>query len=182
MKTTYILGAVVLAILAVLCGMAATMYYMQDEAAGTFSYVKQSLKGLTALGCVVTAVINVCAVLLLSLLLSSLMGNALKEIVALLLYTLCCSAFCLFLKQIFSSLRTYSAIIPLLTVVLIGICPVFFDFRSLTFLQLLFPPTYYVNSLYNSYYLIYMVIYTVICLALSFGLKTIKAALKSIKK
>ena len=35
------------------------------------------------------------------------------------------------LKNIFTNLRTYSALIPLLTVLFIGLCPVFFDFRKL---------------------------------------------------
>lgn len=170
-----------LAILAVLCGMAATMYYMQDEAAGTFAHVKQRQRGLTAFGCIVTAVMNVSAVLLLSLCLSSLVGNIAKEILALLLYTFCCASFCLLLSRIFTSLRTYSAIIPLLTVVLIGICPVFFDFRDLSALQMLFPPTYYVNSVYDSRYLVYMFVYTVVCSMLSFALQALKTVIKTAK-
>lgn len=171
-----------LAILAVICAMAATMYYMQDELAGTFSYVKQKQKGLTALGCVLTAVINVSVVLFLSLCLSSLMHNVFKEILALLLYALCCSAFCLLLKQIFSSLRTYAAVIPLFAIIFIGVCPVFFDFRSLSFLQMLLPPTYYVNAIYNNTYFIGMIVYTAVCFALSLALKSIKSAIKTMVK
>ncbi len=171
-----------LAVLVVICAMAATMYYMQDEAAGTFSYVKQNRKGITALGCVSTAVINVSAVLLLSLLLSSLAGNIFKEVLILVLYTLCCASFCLLVSRIFTNLRTYSALIPLLTVIFIGFCPVFFDFRSLFALQLLLPPTYYVNAVFDNKYLIYMVVYTVICLALSFGLQSLKMFFRNIRK
>ena len=51
-----------LAILVVLCGMAATMYYVQDEKAGTFSHIKSRYKEFAAFGCVITAVINVTVV------------------------------------------------------------------------------------------------------------------------
>ncbi len=164
--TTPIRG--LLAIFAVLCGLAATMYYKQDEISGTFSYVKNNRKGFVAFGCVLTAVVNISVVLLLSLSLASLSTGFFKEVIILLLYAVSCTAFCLLLGSIFKKLNTYSAIIPLLTVVFIGICPVFFDFRILHSLQILFPPTYYVNSVYADRYLLYMVIYSAICLVLTF--------------
>ena len=155
-----------LAVLMLLCGMAATLYYMQDEAAGTFAWVRQSRKGLAAFGCVVTAAVNVSVTVLLSLVLSGLSGNLLREIGALLLFGLCCGAFCLLLKELFPGIRAYAAIVPLVTVVLLGICPVFYDFRKLPLLQRLFPPTYYINAVFDSKYLLYMLAYIPICLGL----------------
>ena len=113
-----------------LCGMAATMYYMQDEAAGTFAHVKQRWKGVTAFGCVLTAVLNLSVVLTVSLWLSSLAGNLFREAAIVLLYAVCCTSFGLLLRRICASLRAYAALIPLLTVVGIGVCPVFFDFKK----------------------------------------------------
>lgn len=165
-----------LAIFAVLCGLAATMYYKQDEASGTFSYVKNNRKCFVAFGCVLTAVINISVVLLLSLSIASLSTGFLKELVIVFLYAVSCTSFCLLLGAIFKKLNTYSAIIPLLTVVFIGICPVFIDFRSILGIQLLFPPTYYINSSYNSKYLLYMVIYSAICLVLTFVLQKLKTS------
>lgn len=163
-----------LAVVMLLCGMAAMLYYMQDEAAGTFAWVRQNRKGITSLCCVVTATVNVSVVLLLSLCFSSLAGNVLIEIGALLLYSLCCGAFCLLLKEIFPGIRAYAAIVPLMTVVLIGICPVFFDFRKWAFFQLLLPPTYYVNAAYDSRYLLYMLAYIPVCLGLCWILQAAK--------
>lgn len=163
-----------MAIFVVLCGMAATMYYAQDEKAGTFSYIKSRYKELAAFGCVITAVINVSVVVCLSLFISSLSGNIATELLTFLLYAVCSTSFCLLLKSIFTSLRAYSALIPLLTVVFIGICPVFFDFRKLYAVQMLLPPTYYVNSMYDHKYLIYMGVYSVVCIVLSALLKVLK--------
>jgi len=163
-----------LAILAVLCGMAATLFFMQDDRAGTFSHVKQNKKLLTALGCIATAVINVAAVIALSLYLSSLAANILKEIVILLLFTLCVSSFCLLLGCIFKNINVYAALIPLVTVVFIGVCPVFFDFKNTVAIQLLLPPTYYVNAVYDNRYFVYMVIYTAICLLIAYIIQKIK--------
>jgi hypothetical protein len=161
--------------------MAATMYFKQDEIYGTFSFVKNSRKWLMEYACVITAVINVAAVLLLSLVISSLSVNIFKEILIMLLYVLCCAAFSILLGTIFKRLNTYSAIIPLITVVFIGVCPIFFDFRNLYLLQMLFPPTYYVNSIYDGRYIAYMAIYTAVLVILNIALKNIKTII-AIKK
>lgn len=167
-----------LAILTVLCGMAATLFYMQDEKAGTFSYVKQNRKYITAFGCVATAVINVSAIVALSLCLTSLSANILKELAILVMFTLCVSAFCLLIKEIFSGINIYAALIPLFTVIFIGVCPVFFDFKSFLGIQLALPPTYYVNAVYDNSYFVYMPVYTAGCIALTFILKAIKKDLR----
>jgi ABC-2 type transport system permease protein len=167
-----------LGVLMVVCGMAAVMYHMQDEKSGTFAHVKDSLKGLVALGCVATAVINVAVVAAISLFFSSLAGPLWRELILLVLYTLCCASFCLFLRQIFSGLSLYSATIPLVAVGLIGICPVFFDFRHLWFLQILFPPTHYINSSYDNKSLLNMLLFTAAYLLLSLILKGLKVSLR----
>lgn len=168
-----------LAIFAVLCGMAATIYYMQDSAAGMFAHVKQRRNGLLALGCVVTAIVNIALVLLLSQCLSSPGTDLGAEAVSLLMYIFCCASFCLLLGQIFTSIPAYCAMIPLLTVVFIGVCPVFHDFKKLSVLQALFPPSYYVKSAYDDRWLFYMLIYTLACFALSYGLQILKRAAKA---
>lgn len=157
-----------LAIVMLLCGMAAMLYYFQDESAGTFAWVRQSRKGLTALCCVVTATVNVAVILLLSLAFSDLAGNILREIAALILYSLCCGAFCLVLKEIFSTIRTYATVVPLFAVVMLGLCPVFLDLREKFIWQHLVPPTYYINASFDSRYLLYMLAYVPACLGIAF--------------
>jgi len=167
-----------LAVLLLLCGMAATLYYLQDETAGTFAWVRQSRKELTALCCILTATANISVILLLSLCFSSLAGNIFREIGALALYGVCCGAFCLLLKQIFATIRTYAAVIPLFVVVLLGICPVFFDFRGWYPLQHIFPPTYYINATYDSKYFLYMLCYIPVCLGIAFLLSQLRKLLR----
>jgi len=179
-KTNYLTSPIrgLLGILILLCGMAATMYYMQDEAAGTFAYVRENNRGLVALGCVTTAAVNVSVVALISLYLTSLAGGFLQELGTLLLYAFSCGIFGLLLKQIFTQIRRYAAILPLLTVVMLGICPVFVDFRRLRLFQLLFPPTYYVNVMYDKTYLVYMLLFSICCLGLSWLLQKIRTVVK----
>ena len=51
-------------------------------------------------------------------------------------------------------------LLPLLVVVMLLVCPVFFDLAMFRSLQYLFPPTYYVNAIYNTKYLLFMVLHT----------------------
>lgn len=166
-----------LAVLVTVCGMAATMYYMQDVTAGTFCLVKETKRGLVALGCVATAVVQVSAVVLLTLFASKLGGNFWREAGILLLNVLSTAAFCLLLKEVLPGIRLYGSALPMVTVIMLGICPVFFDFRKLYGLQLVFPTTYYINALYDSRYLVYMLAFAAGCLLLAYLLHTLKKRL-----
>lgn len=163
-----------LAVVMLLSSMAATLYYMQDEAAGTFAWVPERKKGLTALCCIVTAAVNISVIVLLSLAFSGLMGNPFKEIAALILYSLCCGAFCLLIKQIFTTIRTYASVVPLVAVLALALCPVFFDFRGMLLWQHLLPPTYYINTSFDSKYLLYMLGYIIASLGIAFLLSQLR--------
>ena len=49
--------------------------------------------------------------------------------------------------------------LPLLIVVMLVVCPVFFDLGALRALQYLFPPTYYINASTSNRFLVLMVVY-----------------------
>lgn len=184
MDTNYLTSPIrgLLSILVVICGIAAAIYYMQDEKSGTFSWVKESNRIYVAFACIMIATLNITSVVFISLLCTGLTVSVLKELISFILYALCVAVFCLLIKQIFSSIRMLASIIPPLTVIMIALCPVFFDLRKLTALQLIFPPTYYVNVMYNNMYLLYMVIYTIVCFALCQLLQKLRLSRVFIKK
>jgi ABC-2 type transport system permease protein len=168
-QTVHYLTAPVRGLLAVviaLCGMATAMYYVQDTRRGTFSWVSTRALPAVELGCQLVSLANVTAVVLLALVLSGQSGSLLRELAAALLYCLCCAAFCALLRRLCGSVRMLGAILPLLVVVMLVICPVFFDFGSLRAFQYLLPPTYFINAVYSTKYLLYMAGYTGICLGL----------------
>lgn len=166
--TTPIRG--LLAVIATLCGMAAAMYFMQDEDSGTFSHIPQASRIYIAFECLMIAVLNVSIAILISLFAAGLAANVLREAVTLLLFSLCCAVFSLLLKLIIPSQKLYGALIPLLTVVMLVVCPIFFDFKGLGFVQLIFPATYFVNASYSNAHLLYMGLYAaagcILCIAL----------------
>lgn len=170
-----------LGILMVLCGMAAAMYYMQDERHGTFAWAAQEYREYILFASVLIATINVVLVMLASLTAASLVANIFKELLILLLHAVCCAAFCFALKQIFNSIYGYAALIPLVTVAMIAVCPVFFDFKKMPYIRNLFPPTYYVNAQYNNVWIFYMVLYSCACVGIGVAVKHIKAWIKKPK-
>ena len=83
-----------------------------------------------------------------------------REVITALLYGLCIAAFAMLVRRITGSIRVLSMVTPILVVVMLVVCPVFFDLGVLRQAQLLFPPTYFIIGAYNEKYLLYMALYT----------------------
>lgn len=156
-----------LGILTVLCGLAAALFYCQDRARGTFALVPERRHGIVAFACLLVAVLNVSAVVYGALLVAGVAAFWLKELAVVLLYSLCCAAFCLLVLRVFGSVRALAAVLPVLVVAMLTLCPVFFDFRPLLAIQMLFPPTYFVNAGYDDRWMVYMLLYATVCTAVA---------------
>lgn len=158
----YLLAPVrgLLAVVIVLCGLAAAMYYIQDTQRGTFAWVPVRQLPVAEFGCHIVAVGNICVVALLSLAAAGMAGTAAEELLALVMYSLCVTVFCMALRRLCGSIRALGTLLPLLVVAMLLICPVFFDLGALRQLQYLFPPTYYINAVHNSRYYLYMLLHT----------------------
>lgn len=163
-----------LAIISVICGLAAAMFYMDDEKKGTFSHVKQKNKFFVQFGCIAIAVLNISVIMLISLMVARVNVPISRELLSLIMFVLCCSAFCMVMSQILSKIHILGSIIPILTVIMFVFCPVFIDYGGLRKVQYLFPPTYYISSAYNNQYYLHAVIYFVSCMAVAYIINLIK--------
>lgn len=163
-----------LAILIFLCSLAASMYYIRDTEAGTFAWVNRRWLFLPELGCQFTASLHVATVSIICLSFCGLTTNAWIELAILLLYSLCCSVFAMMLRQLCCSMKILGALLPLLIVVSLLICPVFFDLGAMRTFQYFFPPTYYINSAYQSQNLLYMAGYSAILAGITVAIQTVK--------
>lgn len=159
-----------LSVVVVLSAMAGALFYIQDEKSGTFSWVKEASKIYVAFSCILIAVINVGAATLIALYAAGLATTLVNEVLSIILYSVCCSFFALILKNLLKNIKLYAGTIPLLIVIMIVICPVFVDFRSISIIQHLFPPTYYINAAHNNSYVLYMLVYSLVCALLCFAL------------
>ncbi len=162
-----------LSVLVLLGGLAAGMFYMQDERRGLFAWVRHTRRPLISAGCQLIAVTNLSIVMLLSLTAIGLTVSPLREVGILLLYVLCCTAFCFLLSQVCRRVSVLSMITPPLIVCTVVVCPIFLSAGSLRSVQLLFPPSYYLNAIHSDRYVVYGVIYFVVCTALGFLLSRV---------
>lgn len=151
------------AVLVVLCGLAAAMYFLQDRHSGTFARTPEHAMPLLELGCQAAALFSVGAVALISLAVCGLWENGWREIAVMLLYCLCTASFCMLLRRICSNMALLAGLLPVLAAVMLVVCPVFFDIAELRKLQYLFPPTYYIQAAYSDKHLLLMPVYTLAC-------------------
>ena len=160
-----------MSVLVVVCAMAAALYFLRDEELGTFCHVPQRRRLAVAFGCILIAALNMAATVYLALWISGLMVSPGMEAAALLLLSLSAAAFALVVMVLLRSIRIYSALIPMMAVALVVVCPVFFNFRSIGPVQHLFPPTYYINASFDIRYLLGLAAYAVLGLLLAWVLE-----------
>ena len=163
-----------LSVLVVLGAMASAMFFIRDEKQGTFAWVPESRKIYVEFVCQIIAVINLCAVMLISIYAVGLNVSLLRELAILVLYAISAALFGMLLRHLFNNAKILGALIPLFITVMIAVCPVFFEFKEFRFLQMFFPPTYYINAVNNTNYIKYMVVYIAVCLVLIAAIKFIK--------
>lgn len=162
-----------LGVITLLSGMAAILYYLQDEQNKTYAWMPQNTKPFVVIACAIVATLNTIIISTASLWISGLYRVTVKEGIVAICYAVCCVAFCTLLKYLFDNIKIFAALIPALTAVITCTCPIFFNNKLLEPLSLLFPPTYYIKATYNNEYLLYMLLYSAVCLALCFFLHKI---------
>lgn len=167
-QTSYLLTPVrgMLGVVAVLAGLATAMYYIRDEKNGTFALIPLRRRSAVELSCQLISLINVVGVALISLALAKQTAGLGRELAVAVLYSLCVAGFAMAIRRISGGIRGLGMVTPLLVVVMLVVCPVFFDLGAMRQLQYLFPPTYFVNAAYNDRYIPLMALYAAITLTL----------------
>ncbi len=148
-----------LALLILLCGLAAVMYYLQDEQQKMFAWVAISKRKkyfyayeFTAMGVATLAVLPAYA-------LAGIWTDLWTELSRMVIYILACGAFCGMIRTVNRSLQRVGAVIPILLLLMFAVCPVFFSPKQTKWISLLLPPTYYIQGLFNPYYFRLSIVY-----------------------
>lgn len=137
------------AIWLVLCGMAASMYFILDEEAGLFALIPVSERAWISLLYHFGIIFNSAVILLLSLALSGSLREPLRELSALSLFILACTGFCNLLRLTFRSVYALCASIPVILLFFLVLSPIFGDI-GLRELQILTPSYHYLSMLSNA--------------------------------
>ena len=147
----------------VLGALAAAMYHMRDLRRGTFCWVRHPWQFLPELGSQLICCVHLSAAAGICLGLCGLSPGFLRELATVLLYGLCAGVFAMLLRRVARSVGTLGILLPVLAVGMLVLCPVFFDLGALRPVQVLLPPTYFINAAANPIWLAYMALYTCIC-------------------
>ena len=155
-----------LAVVIMLCALAAGMYYIQDREQGTFGWVSEKRQALAELGCQLASVLQVTVIAVIALALLGLTADPLRELGIVLLYSFCCSAFAMLVRRACKTVGVMGVMLPLLILASLVVCPVFLDLGMTRNIQFLLPPTYFINAVADGTYMLYMAVYAMCLWAL----------------
>ena len=156
----------IFSILIILCGLAVAMLFQKDVSKGVFSWVPYRTAPVLACVYHYIPIIIISALSLFSLFAVGLTGSMLREILMIVLYSFCCTIFCMIIRLLCGNIKVLSVLTPVIVVALFAICPVFYDFQSLWAIRMIFPTFYYLKAVYSDAYLLYMVAYFITSLCI----------------
>ena len=161
----------ILALLTVLCGLASTMFFLDDKRNGKFDWLAPSQHIIPAYdSCLAGTVLSGCAVLV-SLPLAGVWTGFVAEIISLTVYIVCVCNFCLICGLLAGNVTRLGALTPFIMIIMLVLCPIFLDMGIK--LSILLPPSYYLNAPYNVSHLGHMIIYAVCSFAVLLCLNSI---------
>ena len=140
----------ILALLLLLCGLASGMYCYREEREESFVWLSRPKRRLLPLLCHLTAMVPAALAVLAALYLSGLWLGLGREAVMMLLYLPCCVLFCEVLRCLSPREEHYGALIPILAVAVLVLCPVFVDLQLPLPFRALLPTSYYLKAALGS--------------------------------
>lgn len=163
-EANYLLTPVrgLLAVVIVLGGLAAAMYFIHDDRCGTYSLVPHGKRFLVEFACQMIAILNLSVVSLISMMIAGLTVRLERELLLTISYALTTALFCMTIRRLLGRISAVGTVLPLLVVVMLVICPVFFDLGDFRQFQYFFPPTYYINAVQSNRSLLLMFVYSMI--------------------
>lgn len=148
-----------LAIVAVITSVVTAMFYQKDKDKGLLALLPSRYHPIAEFGYQMISSVNVLCSMLVALVVSDLSVGIGRELLLLLLFSPCCSLFGMVLRTVFGGKRGLTILLPILTVAMLVICPMFFDFTPLRFLQYALPATYFINGAYSQIAVLHLLIY-----------------------
>ena len=138
-----------LAVYLMLVSFASAIYFMIDEKKGTFVWVRfnsGTRKMFFQLFVQLIPVLDAAIVVFFSIFAAGLFTDLLSEIVSLVLFAISSVAFSNMIRHLAKNEVRFCAVLPVLILALLVICPVFIKIDRLRPLQYLFPPFSYLKS------------------------------------
>ncbi len=158
-----------LAVALTLCCYAAMMFSLHDENKGKYSMFSISKRLFLHYSNCFAAAILVAVMIFISLLVTRNIDNVITELCATVLLVFGAVFFCTFIGIICRTPGRMCIMLPLVSVMMLALCPIFINVNSMDWLSVCLPPTLYLRSCVVSHsYLLQMLIYVAVGYVLSF--------------
>lgn len=135
-----------LSVLCVLGGMTVTMFWISDREKGLFFNIQGAKSILFCFAYHFVAVFDLCIVMVASLYASGRGEKLINELVMAVLYALSVSLFCMIFLFVCRRMSVIATIAPILSLLMLIICPVFLRIAPLEPISKIFPPYYYLTG------------------------------------
>ncbi len=152
----------ILAIWFTFVGLAASLYFMQDEERGVYGRVPVTKRLSASYIAGAVFLLDASAVLILSCKLAGVFTDWKREVACCAVFAVCVLAFSNLLRMLCSTPRRLGTVFLPLLAAMLAFCPVFLNLQNFRAGKRLLPPWYYLQSIHNIRYLYEMAVYTVI--------------------
>lgn len=157
----------VMALLLVLCGMASGLYCYQEESRGSYVWLPARARRWLPLLSHFAAILPAALAALIAMALAGVAVSLGRELLLMLLYIPASALFCELLRCLCPRQEHYGALVPVLTVAMLVLCPIFLDLKLLQPLRLLLPPYWLLRAVWNGAELTGLLLYTGVLLVLT---------------
>lgn len=160
-----------LSLLVLLAGLTFSLYYIQDEGNGCFTWLSASCSPIRVWLYQLPGLLDIAAVVLIGMKMVGSFTEWKRELWLMGLYLMMIMGFCDILRRLCRRIAVLGSMIPILMLLSLALCPIFVKITSMKPIQLLLPPYHYLNALYNEQYMWSMIRYIGIAFFMDAGLK-----------
>ena len=153
-----------MSLVVMLCGFVAAGISIKEKTKGTYTWLPEHKRVIPAFGSCMAAAVVSGGVVLISLYAGGIAGGFGRELLIMMAYIFAVASVCTAVASAFSRFEAFGALIPLMMLGMVVLCPVFFSVKAFPALRLLMPPYYYLMAVHNIEYAGYMLIYSIIAL------------------
>ncbi len=181
--TNYLTSTIrgLMAVVMLLSGLAATMYFISDDKNGTYFWLTEKAKFAVLFASNIAALSITAVFAIIALLLSNNVLSLKRDIGLMALYVLSASAFCSLVGTVCNSMNKMAIALPTVLVASLVMCPVFFNTSFCKPIEVMLPPYLYLYAINNLSFSKWMVLYTVVTLFVAYAVYFIQNRLTWLK-
>lgn len=170
-----------LAVAVFLCAYSALMNFKKDRISGIYARVREDRLIYLEMLNVFIASANSALVSLIAFAVGGVFTSFASEVLAMIFYLMMCVMFCALLGELVPSVNILGALMPVIIIIMLAICPIFFNMNGMRILQLAMPPYYYLMMSAGSRFFVYSAVYIFAVGMLVFLIRSFKSVFSNLR-